>query len=551
MKQHYGIILLLLVTIAAGCSITTRGPVTATPAVVSATWIPDSSPSEAESAAGLPVVSPQRTPTITPVPSSTLTPAPSNTPVIGPTSTRTLTSTPVTITGQVCATCGNLRLREEPGTAGEVLTYLDANTPLTIIGRTADNAWVQIVTSDNESGWLAVQYVDIDGDLDTVPVSGTALNLPTAEAPPTVPPGPGGVPVVSGISSHARQIFLDGQAKGNRANVFSKIGDSITFSGSFMHHLAGNYNLGVYDYLQPAVYFFRGPNARGENSFSAASVAASPGWTTVIQLTPGSSTSPLCGADELPFVCEYRTAKPAVAIIMLGTVDSEGMITVEQYRANLEQIVQITIDMGIIPVLTMIPPMTVEAARNERVDQISQQIAAVARAYDIPLINYYAAMKQLPNMGLSGDGGHPSEPPDGRFAVFDEAHLQYGYVMRNLITLQMLYELWRQVLYDGDSSGQAPSTAVVPDTYYCPGTPAIALQVGRQGRVTPGLANKVRNSPSLSAGQIGKIDEGEVFSVIDGPQCADGFTWWKVSYDGLEGWTASGTGADPWIEPYP
>jgi hypothetical protein len=237
---------------------------------------------------------------------------------------------------------------------------------------------------------------------------------------------------------------------------------------------------------------------------------------------------------------------------MLGTVDSEGMITVEQYRANLEQIVQITIDMGVIPVLTMIPPMTVEAARNQRVDQIAEQIAAVARAYDIPLINYYAAMKPLPNIGLSGDGGHPSEPPDGRFAVFDEAHLQYGYVMRNLITLQMLYELWRQVLYDSDTAGgQTASTPVVPDTYYCPGTPAVMLQIGGQGRVTPGSANKLRSSASLSSPQIGKIDAGEVFSVIDGPQCADGYTWWKVNYNGLEGWTASGTRTEYWIEPYP
>jgi uncharacterized protein YraI len=100
------------------------------------------------------------------------------------------------LSGQVCATCGNLRLRAEPGTAGDVLTYLDANTPLTIVGRTADSAWVQVVTSDGQTGWLAVQYVNVTGELDPVPVSGAALNLPTAEAPPTVPPGAGGVPVV-------------------------------------------------------------------------------------------------------------------------------------------------------------------------------------------------------------------------------------------------------------------------------------------------------------------------------------------------------------------
>lgn len=509
---------------------------------------------------------PTRTPRPSPTPSATPTVTtsvqvayaqpPTFTPVIQytPPPTQPATATPPASptsappVAQVCATCGNLRLRDAPGTAGNILTTLDANTPLTIIGRTEDNAWVQVTLANGSGGWVSAQYVSTTINLNTIAVTGTAQNLPTAVAPPTVAPGPGGIDVISGISANARQIFLKGQAMGNRANVFSKIGDSITFYHAFMNDFASYYDLGEYSYLQPAVYFFQGPNARGENSFNAASVAAYPGWTTYRMLTPGYSQSPLCGPDETPLVCEYRTAKPAVAIIMLGTVDSEGGITIEQYRANLETIVQISIDMGVIPVLTTIPPMRFEPWRDAVVEEMAAHVAAVARQYDIPLINYHDVMLTLPDVGLSSDGGHPSEPFDGRYAVFDDAHLQSGYVMRNLVTLQMLYELWRQVLYDTGVEEPPPAD---PATYSCPGTPPLRLAVGGQGQVTPGLPNKLRSAPSLSGIQIGSLEEGTVFSVTGGPHCADGYTWWKVSAGGVEGWTASGTGGEYWIQPYP
>jgi hypothetical protein len=39
---------------------------------------------------------------------------------------------------------------------------------------------------------------------------------------------------ISGITEHLRQIFLLGPSLGNRANVFSKIGDSITANAAFL-----------------------------------------------------------------------------------------------------------------------------------------------------------------------------------------------------------------------------------------------------------------------------------------------------------------------------
>lgn len=463
---------------------------------------------------------------------------------------------PTTTGAQVCESCGNLRLRTTPGTAGEIVDHLAAGTPLTIIGRTEDNAWVQVALPNGRSGWVASRYVEIAIDLNTVSVNGEAVDsaFPTAVA--VVAPGEG--VVVSGISSTARQIYLEGQARGNLPNAFSKVGDSITIMPFFFHQFSDTYSLGDYGYLAPALSFFSGPNARGGNCFSTNSLASGGGWSTDTVLTPGGGDGSVCGPSETPLACEYRVSRPSVALIMLGTNDSGGIPT-DRYRANLDRIVRITIDHGIIPVLSTIPPTNDHPDRNARIGDYNQIVLSIARAYDIPVWHYWQAMVNLPGQGLGPDGIHPSVPEDGLNAHLDAQHLQYGFPVRNLTGLQVLYELWRQVLYDA-TPGQAappappppaePVATSDPTNYVCPGTLPVRLTVGGQGRITPGLPNRVRSTPSLSAAQVGEIPGEAVFSVTGGPQCADGMTWWRVNYNGLTGWTASGNNGEYWVEPY-
>lgn len=84
----------------------------------------------------------------------------------------------------------------------------------------------------------------------------------------------------------------------------------------------------------------------------------------------------------------------------------------------------------------------------------------------------------------------------------------------------------------------------------CPGTPQPRLVIGTQGRVLPGNANNVRDIASRGGTLVGSIPGGEVFEVLDGPVCADGFNWWQVSYDAFTGWTPEGSGTEYWVEPY-
>lgn len=88
-----------------------------------------------------------------------------------------------------------------------------------------------------------------------------------------------------------------------------------------------------------------------------------------------------------------------------------------------------------------------------------------------------------------------------------------------------------------------PAPGVCPDNL--PGR----LRVGAKGRVTPGLANRIRADGSYGAAIIGRIPAGEVFDVIGGPKCDGGSRFWQVTYQGITGWTAEGLAGVYWLEP--
>ncbi len=93
-----------------------------------------------------------------------------------------------------------------------------------------------------------------------------------------------------------------------------------------------------------------------------------------------------------------------------------------------------------------------------------------------------------------------------------------------------------------------------PTGFVCLNTPASRLEVGGQARVTPGEPNALNSKPTRpsknpESKRVGSIPAGGVFTVLDGPWCADSFSWWLVNYNGIVGWTAEGQGAEYWLEP--
>lgn len=90
----------------------------------------------------------------------------------------------------------------------------------------------------------------------------------------------------------------------------------------------------------------------------------------------------------------------------------------------------------------------------------------------------------------------------------------------------------------------APAAQSCPPAGYTP-----QLTAGIWGAVVSGDAHNLRDMPGLSGRRVARMAADDVFRVLDGPRCADGYVWWQVDYAGLSGWTAEGgpESGDPWL----
>jgi lysophospholipase L1-like esterase len=331
--------------------------------------------------------------------------------------------------GEVITGDGPQLFQTLPDNFSPPITLLNAGVPLIIDGRDETGEWLH-VTAESE-GWIRADAVITSIDI---------LTLPIIEITPEM--------VLESTlfynldSPTAREIFLEGQIMGNRPDFFSKVGDSITAQQQYLRLFGqGVYNLyETYGYLQPVIDWF---GTGSPNSFAMQSYAAETGWTSASVLRP-QAADPDCLPSESPLTCEYRRNQPSIALIMLGTNDV-GILSSAEYDANMRRIVEITLQNGTIPVLSTIPP---RLGFEDTVYYYNLVVIQIALDYDIPLWNYWRAMVALPNWGLSTDGVHPSLPEFGVGSTdLSPENLQYGYPIRNLMALQVLYYLLYETMY--------------------------------------------------------------------------------------------------------
>lgn len=85
----------------------------------------------------------------------------------------------------------------------------------------------------------------------------------------------------------------------------------------------------------------------------------------------------------------------------------------------------------------------------------------------------------------------------------------------------------------------------------CPDAASSRLKVGDIAYVTkdPPMRNRIRQAPDRDAQLVGYINPAAAMTLIDGPQCANGWVWWKVKNADLEGWTAEGDLETYWLVP--
>jgi len=251
-----------------------------------------------------------------------------------------------------------------------------------------------------------------------------------------------GVPRIdAAMQARLSIIAAEGARHGMRREVFAKLGDSLTESGSFLQDVGhGWFDLGAYEWLGDTIAMYRRVpvDADGNDSFAHASQAAAGGWSTADALE-----GPSPNAVER----ELDTLRPALAFVLFGTNDIDRGPPA-QFRDGLDHIVAACLSRGVIPVLSTVPDRLDGGGPASRVPAMNDVVQALARTRGLPVIDLNAALAPLPRHGIETDGIHLSawqRDGDYRTANFTDESLRDGYNVRNLITLQTLDALRRIV----------------------------------------------------------------------------------------------------------
>lgn len=362
----------------------------------------------------------------------------------------------------IVAISDGVLLRSGPGDVFEsYYAPLPANTPLKLVAVSKDALWLQVEAFTGEHGWVPLNLLTLYSALSDLPV--IDVPVPTQSSvvvePPAVMPSlsaadvqppPTSVASVenqSVISNRVRDIFALGQEMGNNPRVFIKVGDSTTEQQAFMIGFGtGEYNLGSYTQLQASIdYFshdaFTRDSLASESAFNSASVLDS--------FRVPEEGKDICQPGEKPLECEVRVMKPAFAFILFGGNEVRSFdMGLDVYSNQIQQLIDVTTTRGVIPILTTFPHAP---DFHENATAYNEALRSIAADQQIPLIDLEVAVLPLPNGGVSEEDGFHMSMRGIRGDITDNWILlngeetQYGATLRNLLTLQMLDMLRREL----------------------------------------------------------------------------------------------------------
>lgn len=241
-------------------------------------------------------------------------------------------------------------------------------------------------------------------------------------------------PVIpTGVSAKMKALYAAGLEAGNRADRFSKVGDSNStgqaFLGCYDFGEQGTYNLGAYESLAGTI-------AQFQWSFSRASRATEVGKTALDLDTYHWYEDDICWPYESATTCEYRLWTPSISFVALGTNDV--YMKLDEFDRHMRSLVEKTLER-----FQVVPILATKADSLDPDGTFNQVIAQIALDYELPLWNLWRAMEPLPNHGLRDDQIHPSAGSVS-FCDFSESELEtYGWPVRNLTALQALDAVYR------------------------------------------------------------------------------------------------------------
>lgn len=340
-------------------------------------------------AAPVVAVLPTPTPTVTPLPLATPSaqPAATRPPLAPPTATAIGVSTLAPgATARAAIRIDGAFARTSPAlTAPRAFPVFEGNL-LTAVGRTTDGNWVAVTSPDGATGWLLRAYAAVEAGFS---------GLPVTQSPGAGSVTPASFPVYLSLPAAARQRYRAALGAGRDGRVFTVAGACNSEAYAYVRRVA----TALYD--TSGLTALHGAIQRFAPSFSRVSMAARGGYTVSSLFDPSWVEPGICPLGEGPLACELRQTNASVIIIELGTGDQFGWKDFEpHYRA----IVDYALGAGALPILVTKADDLDHQQGGAPAGFINDVVRRIATEKQLPLIDFHAATRSLPNVGLLDEG---------------------------------------------------------------------------------------------------------------------------------------------------
>jgi uncharacterized protein YgiM (DUF1202 family) len=325
-------------------------------------------------------------------------------------------------------TAKSVYLRTEPNWVSDKAGSLFAGQKVSVVGRSYDNQWIQVADGGTVA-WVVAGAGTLNVALGRLPI--TELAQPIVPITPEAPPAPRSAGVdlkpewLPTITANMRNIYF-AYRNGKNINMFAVAGDCNSDDADYLTRVvAGRFNLDGYAYLNETV-------GRFAAGFPRHSLATHGGLSASTMFDGAWAHPSFChkgvNNTEGPYPCELRVSQASIVFLAVGTGDH---INWRSFEANYRNLITYALQNQVLPILVTKADdleAQVDGAPSGYINDIIRKLAA---EYDVPLMDFWKATRDLPNYGLKDE--HPA------------FHLsQAGFDMRTLFMLKMLDLVWRQ-----------------------------------------------------------------------------------------------------------
>ena len=293
-------------------------------------------------------------------------------------------------------------LRTAPSLIASHVARVNKGDFRTVLARSADGRWLQLADERGAAtGWLFADLAAfVSGNLQDVPARTATAVLNATSAPTkraaraTVAPAvwPSWVPR---ITPSQRAMYKNAERFGKDLGMFTVVGDCNSQPPVYLRRVAN----GAFDGSRTDVRLQR-VLTKFEASFGRISLAAKGGFGTAAMSDPMWADGALCDVKMGPFECEVWVSRASVVFIELGTGDQ---LSWGDFEAHYRPLIQLALRKGALPVLVT-KADDLEASEGASSGYINSIVRKLAAELDVPLLDFYAATRDLPNFGLIDEG---------------------------------------------------------------------------------------------------------------------------------------------------